>query len=220
MTQRERKLRHFSGVGDVSLVDWLKEARACIVVQRLTGHAAANLLISYLEGAARMEIRCQADEVRGIAEQILSALKEVFGDNSSTSQLLRAFCERRQQSAETVSDYSHGLVELVDRLQRTSSVIADDCDRMLREHVIENVRDDHLRRELKRRVEREPASTCLAIRKVALMWAGGVEDVDPRKTRAYVAQCDATPPDWLPRECCFTTCGIFKRKSRIHRYMD
>ncbi|KAK2172751.1 hypothetical protein NP493_933g00041 [Ridgeia piscesae] len=175
-----------------------------------------------------MEIRCQADEVRGIAEQILSALKEVFGDNSSTSQLLRAFYERRQQSAETVSDFSHGLVVLVDRLQRTSSGIADDHDRMLREHVIENVRDDHLRRELKRRVEREPASTCLAIRKVVLMWAGGwktwlpgkPERTWPSVTRRPLMRWPKSGTSWLPGECRFTNCGIFKRKSRIHRKMD
>ena len=197
--QRERKLRHFSGACDVSLVDWLEEARACIIVQGLTGRAAANFAISYLEGAARVEMRCQPDEVWGDAEQIFSALEEVFGEKSSTSQLLRAFYERRQHNSETISDFSHGLVELVDRLQRTPPGIADDRDRMLREQLIENVRDVQLRWELKRRVEREPASTFLAIRKVALMWAGEVEDVAPRKTRAYVAQCDATPPDALAK---------------------
>ncbi len=144
-----------------------------------------------------MEMRCQPDEVRGDAEQIFSALEEVFGEKSSTSQLLRAFYERRQHNSETISDFSHGLVELVDRLQRTSPGIADDRDRMLREQRIENVRDVHLRWELKRRVE--PASTFLAIRKVALMWADEVEDVAPRKTRTYVAQCDATPPDALAK---------------------
>ena len=197
--QRERKLRHFSGDCDVSLVDWLEEARACIIVQGLTGRAAANFAISYLEGAARVEMRCQPDEVWGDAEQIFSALEEVFGEKSSTSQLLRAFYERRQHNSETISDFSHGLVELVDRLQRTPPGIADDRHRMLREQLIENVRDVHLRWELKRRVEREPASTFLAIRKVALMWADEVEDVAPRKTRAYVAQCDATPPDALAK---------------------
>jgi len=197
--QRERKLRHFSGSGDVSLVDWLEEARACIVVQGLTGRAAANFAISYLEGAARREMRCQPDEVRGSAEQIFLALEEVFGEKSSTSQLLRAFYERRQQSSETISDFSHGLVELVDRLQRTSPGIADDRDRMLREQLIENVRDVHLRWELKRRVEHDSTITFLAIRKVAQMWADEVEDVPPKKTRAYVAQCDTAPPDALAK---------------------
>ena len=145
--QCERKLRHFSGSGDVSLVDWLEEARAYIVVQGPTGRAAANFAISYLEGAAQMEMRCQPDEVRSDAVQIFLAL-EVFWEKSSTSQLLRAFYERRQQISETISDFSHGLVELVDHLQRTSPGIADDRDRMLHEQLIENVRDVYLRWEL------------------------------------------------------------------------
>ena len=105
----------------------------------------------------------------------------------------QSYYERRQQNSEIISDFSHGLVELVDRLQRTSPGIADDRDRVLREQLIENVRDVHPRWELKRRVEREPASTYLAIRKVALMWADEVEDVTQR------AQCDATPPDALAK---------------------
>lgn len=207
--QRERKLRHFSGAGDVSLVDWLEEARACIIVHSLTGRAAANFAISYLEEQPGW--RCGVSLTKlGVTQNRSSLPWRRCLAKSSTSQLLRAFYERRQHNSETISDFSHGLVELVDRLQRTSPGIADDRDRMLREQLIENVRDVHLRWELKRRVEREPASTFLAIRKVALMWADEVEDVAPRKTRAYVAQCDATPlmhwpksgMSWLPRESC------------------
>ena len=40
---------------------------------------------------------------------------------------------------------------------------------MLREQLVENVREVHLRRELKRLIERDPVSTFLAIPKVALM---------------------------------------------------
>ena len=98
-----------------------------------------------------------------------------------------------------ISDFLHRLVELVDHLQKTSPGIADDRDRMLREQLIENVRDVHLRWELKHRVEHDPAIIFLAIRKVAQMWADEVEDVPPKKTRAYVAQCDTAPPDALTK---------------------
>lgn len=40
---------------------------------------------------------------------------------------------------------------------------------MLREQLVENVREVHLRWELKRLIERDPVSTFLAIPKVALM---------------------------------------------------
>ena len=60
-------------------------------MQGLTGRAAANFVVSYLEGAARIEMRSQSDEVRKDAEQIFVALDEVYGEKSSSSQLLRAY---------------------------------------------------------------------------------------------------------------------------------
>lgn len=65
----------------MSLIDWMEEARACIVVQGLKGHTAANFVVSYLEGAARREM---SDEVRRDAEKTFTALEEVYGEKSST----------------------------------------------------------------------------------------------------------------------------------------
>ena len=70
---------------------------------------------------------------------------------------------------------------------------------MLREQLIENVRDVHLRWDLKRRVEHDPAVTFLDVRKVAIMWAEEVEAAAPRKTRACVAQCEVAPPGALDK---------------------
>ena len=52
VVQRERKLRRFSGTEDPLLSDWAEEARSCILAQKLSGEAAANFLLSYLDGAA------------------------------------------------------------------------------------------------------------------------------------------------------------------------
>ena len=81
-------------------------------------------------------------------------------------------------------------MELLDRLQRVSPGVVHDRDRMLREQLMENVRDVHLHWELKRRVERDPAVTFLDVRKVALMWAEEVEAAAPWKARACVAPCE------------------------------
>ena len=207
--QRERRLRHYSGVdSDTSLVDWTEEARACIAVQGLTGRAAANFVVSYLEGAARIEMQYQSDEVRKDAERIFVALDEVYGEKSSSSQLLRAFYERSQTNSETISEFSHGLVELPDRLQRVAPGVVHDRNRMLREQLIENVRDVHLRWDLKRRVEHDPAVTFLDVRKVAIMWAEEVEAAAPRKL-GHVWRSGKWPllvhwikcgKSWVPRE--------------------
>ena len=72
-------------------------------MQGLTGRAAANFVVSYLEGAARIEMRCQSDEVRKDAERNFVALDEVYGEKSSSSQLLRAFYERSQILSQKLS---------------------------------------------------------------------------------------------------------------------
>lgn len=73
----------------------------------LKGNAYANFVVSYLEGAARIEMRCQSDNVRKDAERIFIALDELYGEKSSSSQLLRAFYEQRQTNSETISELSH-----------------------------------------------------------------------------------------------------------------
>ena len=68
--QRERKLRRFNG--DEDFREWREEAEACLDVQRLDGVAAANFV--YLEGEAKLEIKCRSSHVRKFSEGILDAL--------------------------------------------------------------------------------------------------------------------------------------------------
>ena len=78
--QRERKLRLYSGLNEPALDEWIEEARDCISTQRLEGEAAVRLLVSYLDGAARSEIRCQPNYVRKDANKIIGALEDVYGE--------------------------------------------------------------------------------------------------------------------------------------------
>ena len=80
-------------------------------MQGLTRRNAANFVVSYLEGAARIEMRCKSDDVRTDAERICVALDEVYGEKSSSSQLLRSFYERSQTSSETILEFSHSCLD-------------------------------------------------------------------------------------------------------------
>ena len=64
VVQRERKLRRYSGMDEPALDEWIEEAQAIMSAQHLEGEAAASFVISYLDGAARSEIRCQPNDVR------------------------------------------------------------------------------------------------------------------------------------------------------------
>lgn len=188
VVQRERKLRRFSGTAEPLLADWVEEARSCISAQNLSGEAAANFIFSYLDGAARVEIRGQPSEVREDAEKILVALEEVYGDKENANQLLRRFFYRRQLPGEPITSYSHGLIDIADRIHRLAPKSVAERDTMLRDQFVENVRDVHLRWELKRRIEANGAIDFLSLRKVAMQWADEVEGATPQKVKANVSE--------------------------------
>ena len=135
VVQRERKLRRFGGTADEQIDEWMEEARACLTVHNLAGIAAANFVLSYLEGAARVEIKCRPAEERSDVEKIFRALEEVYGETQTPSQILRMFYERRQKEGESVASFSHALVQLIDRLQRVDPSERS-TERMFREQLM------------------------------------------------------------------------------------
>ena len=188
IVQRERKLRRYDGTTEPLLADWVEEARSCLQAQQLRGETAANFLLSYLDGSARAEMRCQPTDVRQDAEAVLTALQDVFGEKATANQLLRQFFFRRQLASEPIAAYSHALVELADRICRLTPKSAEERDLMLREQFIENVRDVLLRWELKRRIEADDSANFLALRKVAMLWAEEVEGAAQSKVRSQAVE--------------------------------
>ena len=98
VVQRERKLRRYSGVDEPALDEWIEEARACMSTRHMEGEAAASFLVSYFDGAARSEIRCQPNDVRKDGDKIIGALEDVYGEKETANQLLRRFFFRRQMA--------------------------------------------------------------------------------------------------------------------------
>ena len=123
------------------------------------------------------------EERRG-ARAILAIIRDAFGERANASQLLRSFYERRQHEDESVTDYSHELAALVDRLESASPrhVVNRDC--MLRDQLVENVREPLLRWELRKRTESNPNATFIEVRDVALRWA---TETDGSRRRIRVA---------------------------------
>ena len=147
VVQRERKLRRFSGTEDPLLSDWAEEARLCILAQKLSGEAAANFLHSYLDGAARLEVRCRPSAVKKDADSILVALEDVFDELENANQLLRRFFYRKQLSGEPIASYSHVLIDIADRVQRLEARSSAERDVMLRDQFVENAHVSEARAE-------------------------------------------------------------------------
>ena len=104
VVQREQKLRRFCGTEGPLLSDWAEEARSCILAQKLSGEAAANFLLKYLDGAAQLEVRCWPAVMKD-ADNILVALEDVFGDKENANQLLRRFFYRKQLPGEPIASF-------------------------------------------------------------------------------------------------------------------
>ena len=77
----------------------------------------------------------------------------VYGEKETANQLLRRFFFRRQMAGEPISAYSHGLVEIANRINRLVPKPDEERDSMLRDQFVENLRDAHLHWKLKRRIE-------------------------------------------------------------------
>jgi len=192
VVQRERRLRNFSGSGADPVNDWIEDARAMISAQGLTAREAADYLVSHLEGPARREIRCRPPEDMKNADALLRTLRETFGERASVSQLQRSFYERKQLEGETITEYSHQIVNLLDRLENVSPEHVVDRDRMLRDQLVENVREPYLRWELKKQVEQDQGSSFITCREIAIQWTTETE-MGRRKVKNYAQRVDEQP---------------------------
>ena len=102
--------------------------------------------------------------------------RDAFGERANASQLLRAFYERRQRDGETIIEYSHELAAVIDRLESASPRHVTDRNTMLRDQLVENVREPLLRWELRKKIEMQPTASFIEVRDVAIRWsleAGG-----------------------------------------------
>lgn len=206
VVQRERRLRKFDGTNE-NCEDWLDEATDCLQTQQLTGRAAANYIISALIGSARTEIKCQPDAVRYDADQILDVLRYMYGTRDSSNELLRRFITRIQNSDETIEEYSHGLVEIMEVLGKTG----DTREAMLKEQFMENVTDLHLRHELRKHHKQQPNMTFIELRRIAIGWARDFKLVAPAASVAVnAAQLVNEKPD--------TDSAIHKLQSQMDSY--
>ena len=184
VVQRERRLRCFDGKVDVDAAAWCADAESALRVQNLIGRDAADYVWCHLEGSAKKEVGCRPVEERRDARAILAIIRDAFGERANASQLLRSFYERRQHEDESVTDYSHELAALVDRLESASPrhVVNRDC--MLRDQLVENVREPLLRWELRKRTESKPDASFIEVRDVAVRWA---TETDSSRRRVRVA---------------------------------
>ncbi|EDO33228.1 predicted protein [Nematostella vectensis] len=157
---------------------------------KLEGRDAADFLFGSLDGAARDEVRLRSRDEWETPEQLFAVLRETFGEKLTAKQLLQRFYGRRQGKRESIQDFSHSLIVLMDKIQKChpGTFANPDKDRTLRDTFVENLRDQQLRRDLKRMIRESPDRRFQAVREEALRSA---EEDRPPPRIAYSGEVEA-----------------------------
>lgn len=182
---RERKCPRFSGkrsVDGISVEDWIEEARRSLSARPASLLEQALFVYDLLDGEAKREVKFSPLVDRNDPEKIFAILKENFRCSKSLNTLYRQFYHRRQQESESVREYSHVLMELMEQIKDRDDNL-DNEDRVLRDQFVEGLRDDKLQGDLLDKISSNRTLTFRAIRHEALEWLN--RRTQPPRARAY-----------------------------------
>lgn len=184
---RERRCPKFSGsatAGSLSVEEWIEEAKSCIRATHMSNFDKALFLFDHLEGEARNEVKYRPTATRENPESIIEVLREVYGCAKSYVYWQQRFFNRKQKDNESLFEFSHALMEMLDKVKQSNEGPIRNPDVVLRDQFCENVSDPMLRRELKRLVRADSGLTLLAVRKEAIRW---VQEGQSNRDRSYRA---------------------------------
>ena len=182
---RERRCAIFRGGEEEDLFEWIEEIKASFRVRHLTPVQEALFIFDHLGGSAKREIRFRPQGEREDPNKVFDILTELYGCSRSYISLQEKFFSRKQGEGESLQDFSHALLALMERVMRETPGGMPNSSDLLRDQFVEHVFDHGLRRELKRFMRLSPTSTFLEVRKEAIRWVDeGICSVDQRE-RSY-----------------------------------
>lgn len=189
---RERKCPRFSGStaqGNMSVEEWVEEARKSLSVQRTSLIEQAAFLCDLLDGEAKREVKFSSPEVRANPEAIFTVLLDNFGCDQTYVTLQKQFFQRQQREHESIREFAQALLELLDLLKNKDPRGVPNPDMVIRDTFVENVRDTKLQRELAHLVRQHPSHSFRDIREAAIRWEKRRPPVGTQRARAY--SCDS-----------------------------
>lgn len=149
----ERKCPKFTGKSSdaLSVEKWVEEIRRSLRYRCMSLDEQALFIYDHLEGEARTEIKFHSLSDRNDPERILTILTDMYGCSQSYIGLQKQFYHKhyKQAEGESLREYSHSLLSLMDAIKRQSPQPSLNSDQLLRDQFVEYVRDGMLQRELK-----------------------------------------------------------------------
>ena len=168
---RERKCPRFLGKiaqDSLTVEEWVDEARRSLGARPMSQSEKTLLVFDLLDGEAKAEVKLWPSGERSNPEQIFTILLESYGCSQSYITLQQQFFQRRQLEGESLREYSHVIMSLMEMVRQKAPLCFPNPDNVLRDQFIEHVKDNMLKRELRRHMRLHPNSSFLDIRSEAL----------------------------------------------------
>lgn len=176
--QQTEKVPKFSGNLDrsdsLTIEEWIELVEIHIQTKPIEKEKAL-WVYNHLEGAARIEVKYLPREEKECVNGIFRVLREIYGCSHSHISLQRRFFNRKQQEGESLLDYSHSLMTLMDQIVKSNELARVKSQRDLRDQFCDGVRDQNLGVRLRDQVRSHPNWTIRDVRREAVQWMAQCE---------------------------------------------
>lgn len=117
----------------------------------------------------------------------------------------RIFFSGKQLDGESLQEYSHALISLMDKVRQVSPDAVPQPGVLLRDQFIEHVMDSALRHELKRLVRQTPGLSMLKVQAATIrwecIWVGLLSTVEIGDILSHLfVPCSARPPSLVAHD--------------------
>ncbi|KAI5609495.1 hypothetical protein C0J50_9467, partial [Silurus asotus] len=185
---RDRKLPEFSGCGskpgELSIEEWVSSMKSAFQVMRVPVEDRVELVKQHLKDEAKATVKFMMDGKEETVDNLFSVLLDTYGDKVPIGTRLKDFYDRAQNTGETIRSYAYDLRERLNRVQRREPNRVADVENVLKEQLVLGLRDDFLRREMKRRIKSEPDLTFVQLMQAAIVWSEEEETQTPSNVRS------------------------------------
>lgn len=172
----DKKLKKFFGhpfqhKDYVDIEEWLDEADVYLEAKgERPEKEKVRYIIDSLAGLAQAEVKLRPTKQWETLGQVKKILQDNFGDKRTLATRHRDFYDYRQQPSQSLREYSHELWKRFRSVSRLDDTFEGRLDPIMCRQYVENVRDESLRRELRRNLRNNPTVTFLQLREEAVLW--------------------------------------------------
>lgn len=161
---------HLNRGDSLSIEEWIEHVQNYFIMRKIPESEKMGFVVNHLEGEARSEIKFRQLHTKGSVEEVFEVLRELYGCSQSYISLQRWFFNRRQQEGESLLEYSHALLGIMERIEKSKGGVSGISKMTLRDQFCDGVRDPALSRALKVMARQHPDWSWLELRREAVRW--------------------------------------------------